>query len=160
LIPGLVGATVLLAGTLCGCQAAPSGRPTELSPPAVLESPVAGSLPSEMQTGDGTLRALLPDQLLLVRVTAADASRTVLDHEKHTGWPDLDIPWRDGGCVFVAWYVRRPMSMAPNPPSPSPVYLVRLVGEVDASKETWVLVDATTGELGAAFSGPSSPSCP
>jgi hypothetical protein len=121
---------------------------------------VAGSLPRNVETGVGTLGPLPAERLPLVRITAAAAANTVLAHEHETGWPDLDIAWKDGGCMFVAWYVRHPMSMAPVPPPPSPVYVVRLVGVADALQETWVIVDATTGELGAAGGGPSESDCP
>ena len=58
--------------------------------------------------------------------------------------------------MLVAWYERHPMSRAPVPPDPSAVYLVRLVDERDGSRVTWVMVEATTGELGAAFGGPAT----
>jgi hypothetical protein len=158
-IRGLVAATFLLVELLAACQPAPALSPNEGSPPAVLRSPVAGSLPKKVETAAGTLLPLLADQVPLVRITSADALDTVLVHEQQTGWPDLDIAWKSGGCAFVAWRVQHPMSMAPDPPAPSPVDVIRLVGEVDPSQETWVMVDATTGEEGPAFGGPSMADC-
>jgi hypothetical protein len=156
---GLLVATFLLVELVGACQPAASMSPNEGSPPGVLQSPVAGSLPRKVETAAGSLLPLLADQLPLVRITSADALGAVLAREQQTGWPDLDIAFKSGGCVLVAWYVRHPMSMAPSPPAPSPVYVVRLVGEGDPSQETWVMVDATTGEEGAAFGGPSISDC-
>lgn len=172
MIRSVGGVTVLLVGVLSGCQPAPSSppelrspsgasaTPTEVSAPPTLATPVPGSISSNTETGAGTLRPLLPDQLSLVRVTAAAAAHTVLANKEATGWPEVDIAWQDGGCVLLAWYVRHPMSYAPNPPPPSAVFVVRLVSKVDRSRQTWVIVDATTGELGAAGSGPSNSDCP
>jgi len=51
------------------------------------------------------------------------------------------------------------MSFSPVPPPPSAVYVVRLVGELDATNEVWVMVEATTGEIRSAFGGLSSSDC-
>jgi hypothetical protein len=164
-------AVVLVAGFFAGCQPVPSSPPvqgspstapsttSEASPPAPVQTPVAGSISANAETGVGTLSPLLPDQLPLVRITAQVATKTVLTNKQETGWPDLDIAWKDGGCTLLAWYVRHPMSYAPNPPPPSAVYLVQLVDQIDASRSTWVMVDATTGELGSAGYGASSSDC-
>jgi hypothetical protein len=135
-------ATLFLAGLVGGCH-----------------SGVPGSLTHAVNIGTGTLGPMPADKVPLVRLTAAEAQATVLAHERETGWPDPGIAWKGGGCVLLAWYERRPMSMAPVPPPPSAVYVVRVVSELDATKELWVMVEATTGELGAAFGGPSSSDC-
>ena len=172
MIGSRVGVALLLAVVLVGCRSAPSSppalsspssasaAPTEASAAPTLATPVSGSVSSDTEIGAGTLRPLLPDQLPLVRITEAAAARTVLDTKEATGWPDHDIAWQDGGCVLLAWYVRHPMSYAPNPPPPSAVFVVRLVNKVDRSQQTWVMVDATTGEVRSAGSGPSSSDCP
>jgi hypothetical protein len=51
------------------------------------------------------------------------------------------------------------MSYAPDPPPPSAVYLVRLVDAVNDPREIWVMVEASTGQLGAAFGGPFKSDC-
>jgi hypothetical protein len=107
----------------------------------------------------GTLSPLTAEHLPLVAVTADAAAGTVLAHERDIGWPDLDVAWTDGGCVLLAWYERHPMSRAPNPDPPSAVYVVRLVDERDAARETWVMVEASTGELGSVFGGAWSSDC-
>jgi hypothetical protein len=104
------------------------------------------------------LSVLPPDKAWLVRVSPAGAATTVLMHERATGWPDLDIEWKDGRCVLLAWLERHPMSRAPDPGPPSAVYLVRLV-DGGGSRETWVMVDATSGELGSAIGDPLKGAC-
>ena len=135
-------ATLFLAGLLGGCH-----------------SGVLGSLSRVVEIGVGTLGPLPADKIPLVRLSAAEANATVLARERETGWPDLDIAWKGGGCVLLAWYERRPMSFSPVPPPPSAVYVVRLVGELDATNEVWVMVEATTGEIRSAFGGLSSSDC-
>jgi hypothetical protein len=121
---------------------------------------VPGSISSNTEELAGTLRPLLPDELPLVRITAAAAARTVLANKAATGWPDQDIAWQDGGCVLLAWYVPHAASYAPNPGPPSAVFEVRLVSKADRSQQTWVMIDATTGELDSAGYGPPSSDCP
>lgn len=82
----------------------------------------------------------------------------MLAHERETGWPDNDVVWRDGGCVLVAWFEGHPMSRAPDPGPPSAVYLVRLIDN-RATRVTWVIVDATTGDLGAAIGDAVNSGC-
>ena len=114
------------------------------------------TVPRVVKVVTGTLSPLPVEKLSLVRITAEAAAKVVLDHERETGWPDLDVAWKDGGCVLLAWFERQPMSHMPVPPDPSAVYVVRLIGEQDASRVTWVMVEATSGELGAAFGGPGA----
>jgi hypothetical protein len=104
------------------------------------------TLPRRVEIGGGNVGPLPPAKQSLVQTTAVDASRTVISHERETGWPDESIAWEDGGCVLVAWYEEYPMSFAPDPPPPYPVYLVRLRS---GSASAWVMVDARTGELDA-----------
>jgi hypothetical protein len=130
MIRSIVGVTFLLASVLGGCQPAPSSpaalpspsgaatTPTQVSPPPTLATPVPGSISSNAETGVGTLRPLLPDELPLVRITAAAAARTVLANKEATGWPDLDIAWQGGGCVLLA-LVRSPSDELCADPGPS-----------------------------------------
>jgi hypothetical protein len=104
----------------------------------------------------GTLSPLPVEKLALVRIPPEAAANVVLDHERETGWPDPDVTWKEGGCVLLAWFERQPMSRMPVPPEPSAVYVVRLVGQEDASRVTWMMVEASTGELGASFGGPAA----
>lgn len=104
------------------------------------------SLPRQVEIGVGNLGPLPAGMGGLVQTTASEASRTVLDHERETGWPDEKFAWRDGGCVLVARFERYPMSRDPNPGLPYPVYLVRLASNTASA---WVMVDVRTGELGA-----------
>jgi hypothetical protein len=104
------------------------------------------TLPARVEIGNGNLGPLAADKAGLVQSTAIAASQLVLAHERETGWPDENIVWEDGGCVLVAWYEMYPMSRAPNPPPPYPVYLV---GLKSGQARAWVMVDARTGELGA-----------
>jgi hypothetical protein len=112
------------------------------------------SLTQKVDIGAGNVGPLPAG--ILVQSTAVDASRTVLTHERETGWPDENIVWQDGGCVLVAWFERYPMSRDPNPPPPYPVYLVKLAS---GASTTWVMVDARTGELGAAIGAHPEFSC-
>ena len=105
-------------------------------------------LPWRVEIGGGNVGPLPAEMRGLVQTTALDASRTVLAHERETGWPDDEIAWGDGGCVLIARFEQYPMSRAPNPPPPYPVYLVRLASELAS---TWVMVDARNGELGASI---------
>lgn len=130
MIPRSVTGTLALAFVLAGCL-------------------TTRQLHDKVEIGIGTLGQLPPDKVLLVRVTPEAAATTVLQHERETGWPDLEIDWEDGHCVLVAWLERHPMSRAPDP-APSAVYVVRLV-DSGGSRVTWVMVDATTGELDAAI---------
>lgn len=107
----------------------------------------------------GTLSPPAALQLLDVRTSANAALTTVLEHERDTGWPDLETMWEDGGCVLVAWLQPEPVSRNPEPGPPYPIFLVRLTHAATRSKVTWVMVDARTGQLGAAISGPSIPGC-
>jgi hypothetical protein len=123
---------------------------------AVLALLVAGCLPAnsltdKVELGNGTLGPVPADQVFQIRSTAADAAKTVLGNERETGWPDPDIAWQDGGCVRLRWYEPRPMSFSPDPGPPYSVYLVRLVDQTGAAGISWVMVDARTGELGAAI---------
>jgi hypothetical protein len=96
------------------------------------------------------------DKVLLVRVTPEVARATVLASQRDSGSPADVASLRDGDCVFVAWLQDYPMSMAPVPPPPSAVYLVRLIPTAASrGSETWVMVDATTGELGSATGMPN-----
>lgn len=135
---GSVVGTLALAFALAGCLA-------------------AHPLHDEVEIGIGTLSRLPADKVALVRITPDAAAATVLTHERETGWPDEDIDWEDGQCVIVAWLERHPMSFAPDPGPPSAMYLVRLVA--DGSRVTWVMVDATSGELGAAIGDPLKITC-
>jgi len=131
--------TVALAFVLAGCLA-------------------TKQLHDKVEIGIGTLSQLPLDKVSLVRVTPDAAATTVHTHERETGWPDLDIDWEDGQCVLVAWLERHPMSRAPDPGPPSVVYLVRLMDSA-GSRVTWVMVDATSGELGAAIGDPLKAGC-
>ena len=95
-----------------------------------------------------------------IQVTAADASNAVIATKQTTGWPDVDIAWKDGDCVLLAWYRPLPASYDPDPGPPFAVYLVRLVDGADTTIGTWVTVDATTGEIKSAGSGPPTTDCP
>jgi hypothetical protein len=50
------------------------------------------------------------------------------------------------------------MSFAPDPGPPSAVYVVRLM-HGGGSRVTWVMVDATSGELGAVIGDPLTAEC-
>lgn len=112
---------------------------------ALIDAPVTALLGRRIEIGRGNIGPLPVEMWAIFNITSADASRTVLAHERETGWPD-DIAWSDGGCVLVARFETYPMSRAPNPPPPYPVYLVRLAS---GAASAWVMVDARTGELGA-----------
>src|SRR5215213_401534 len=111
------------------------------------------TLKGEVVLLNGTVEPLPPDKASLVRVTADVAASTVLTKERDTGWPDPDIAWQSGGCVLVGWFEGRPMSYSPDPGPPSAVYLVRLANSLTRDV-TWVMVDATTGELRSAIGNP------
>lgn len=165
-------AALLLALLLGACLPSPSRSPTDVptsvvapseavgqpSPPpsaATAATAVTGSLPHTIQFMTDRFEPLPADKLPLVRITAKVAAGNVLAYERETGWPDFEIAWRNGDCTFVAWYVPGPMSMAPVPPPPSAVYLVRLVADdawaTGELQVTWVMVDATTGDVRSAF---------
>lgn len=105
----------------------------------------ANSVQRRVEIGLGNLGPMPAHLWAHVQTTARDAVLIVLASEQETGWPDHDIAWRDGGCVLVARFETYPMSRAPDPPPPYPVYLVRLATETASA---WVMVDARSGELG------------
>lgn len=112
----------------------------------------ASALTGDVRFGNGVLHPLPLEKTPEVKTAANVAKATVLEHERATGWPDGDIDWQDGGCVVVGLFEPLPMSMAPDPGPPYPVYLVRLADAASA-RETWVMVDARTGEIGASVDG-------
>lgn len=165
---------LLLAVSLGACVPSPSKTPTdasasvagptpslgETSPPpspsAAATAPSAtsppGSLPYRVNIGNGTVSPLQADKLPLVRITAEVARDAVLALQRDSGWPADMTLLRDGHCVFLGWLEQYPMSMAPVPPPPSAVYLVRLVStEGPGVPDTWVMVDATTSEVRSAL---------
>jgi hypothetical protein len=102
--------------------------------------------------GIGTVSPLPAEKLPLVRITAEVARDAVLAMLRDTGWPADATALHDGDCVFLGWLEQYPMSMAPIPPPPSAVYLVRLVPpEGSGVPDTWVMVDATTSEVRSAL---------
>jgi hypothetical protein len=140
---------------------APASEATTARPPSPAPATrPPGSITENVNLMQAILEPLPADEQTRVRVTAADASNTVLANKRKTGWPDPDIAWKDGGCVLLAWYQPIPTSYAPDPGPPSAVYLVRLVDAADSTMGTWVTVDATTGDLQGAGYGPSTTACP
>ena len=106
----------------------------------------------------GSLSPLPPENVALLETSAEAARNVVVEHAQQDGWPEGG-PWADGDCVLTAWYERRPMSYAPNPPAPSAVYVVRLIGRDDPGRTAWVMVEAATGELASSFGGPVGDLC-
>jgi hypothetical protein len=144
--------TILAASIVFGTPPPPREALATAPPPpiAVADSFSAHSL--------GTFRPLEVGEYRLVQVTVDDAVATVLANLPDVRGPNDDaIQWRKGGCEFLGWYEGRPMSFAPNPPPPIPVYLVQLFGDPvpgwPGPKEAVVMVNATTGERGSALSG-------
>jgi hypothetical protein len=139
-------------------------RPRRLAALALAASTLAGcggamSITERVHIFGGTLSPPAPHQLLEVRTSANDALATVLQHENDTGWPDIETDFEDGGCVLVAWLEPAPVSHNPDPGPPYPVFLVRLGDAATRTKVTWVMVDARTGRLGSALTGPSIGGC-
>ena len=83
----------------------------------------------------------------------------MLEHKRETGCSDPDIDWQDGGCVRLARWEPRPMSLNPDPGPPYPVCLVRLVDPTGAGGSSWVMVDARTGEEGACIGAALKAGC-
>jgi hypothetical protein len=116
------------------------------------------SLTEKVEIVTGSLGPVPADKVGLVRISDAEATKTVLDNERETGWPDPDIAWQDGRCARLAWFEPHAMSYDPDPGPPYPVYLVRLVDPTGAAI-TWVMVNARTGDLGASIGDPLKSGC-
>lgn len=62
----------------------------------------ANSLTDRVEIVNGSLGPIPADKVGLIRTSGTDAAKTVLENERETGWPDLNIAWQDGGCVRLA----------------------------------------------------------
>lgn len=116
------------------------------------------TLVADVQLGSGVLHPMPFEKAPDVKTTPDAAKAKVLEGVAGGNWPVQGVAWRDGDCVLVALFEPHPMSMAPNPGAPYPVYLVRLWAGAVGHPE-WFMVDASTGELGAAIGIPRGLEC-